>query len=507
MSIGSSRRLLHMPWLAFSILLLFGSCAAGNANPAGDAKKTDNEPRGAENLAYRWGTVALEATANDTEHNKPRPPVNSRMLALPMIAQFDAWSRYNDAAVPVHLEGVERRPAAERTQENRAKAISYAMCRALTEFFPADSMLYRNFMQELGYDPDDRTLDPSTPQGIGNLAVLATLEKCRHDGSNQYGDHPGAQGTPYGDYTHYQPRNTVEKLDDIDRWQPKHFTLPNGGRWAPGCLAPHWGHVKPFALESPAQFRPGPPPYMGDPVLEREVREVVALQAALTNEEKALVEFMRDGPRSVQQAGHWLIFARDVSRRDRHTLDDDVKMYFVVTTTAMDCFIACWDAKMHYDNSRPYQQVHHIMGDEDIIGWGGPHKGMVAMKGRDWRPYSPDDFLCPPFPAYPSGHSTVSGGCAEALKLFTGSDEYGEQVRLLPGWLTEPGITQDSITLHFPTFSSTAEQAGWSRVLGGYHIQTDNVVGLELGRQVARVAHAKCMAHINGSVAQVARGQ
>jgi hypothetical protein len=90
------------------------------------------------------------------------------------------------------------------------------------------------------------------------------------------------------------------------------------------------------------------------------------------------------------------------------------------------------------------------------------------------------------------------------LELFTGSDDYGESVRLLPGWLTEPGITQDSITLQFPTFTSTAEQAGWSRVLGGYHIQTDNVVGLELGRQIAEVVHARCMDHINGKPTQVA---
>ena len=52
------------------------------------------------------------------------------------------------------------------------------------------------------------------------------------------------------------------------------------------------------------------------------------MQANLTDEQKALVEFMRDGPESVQQAGHWLKFAQDVSRRDQHTLDEDVKMYF-----------------------------------------------------------------------------------------------------------------------------------------------------------------------------------
>ena len=46
----------------------------------------------------------------------------------------------------------------------------------------------------------------------------------------------------------------------------------------------------------------------------------------------------------------------------------------------------------------------------------------------------------------------------------------------------------DTVTLEFPTFTQTAEMAGKSRVMGGYHIEADNVAGLELGRDVARNA-------------------
>ena len=482
-----------------SILALLVLLAACSQQPASSTMKGSDatEPRGPLNLAYRWGSVALRVMADETDRNRPRPPVGARQLALPMIAQFDAWSRYDSVAVPVHLNAP-RAPGPERTLANKEKAISYAIARALQVVFPHDSALIADSLRAFGYDPADFSGDPATPSGIGNLAAKAVIAARRDDGSNMFGQDERAP-VPYGDYTHYQPKNDPDQVVDIDRWQPKYFTKEDGSRWAPGALAPHWGHVKPFALDSASQFRSVPPPKMGDARLEKEIREVVELQAHLTNEQKALVEFMRDGPRSVQQAGHWLIFARDVSVRDKHTLDQDVKLYFLITTTAMDCFIACWDTKYYYDNSRPYQQVHHLLANEDIIGWGGPHKGMVKMKGKDWRPYSPDSFLCPPFPAYPSGHSTVSGGCAEALKLFTGSDAYGMEVRLLPGWLTEPGITTDSITLKFPTFSSTAEQAGLSRVLGGYHIQADNEEGLAMGRKVAGVVFDKCMGHIQGT--------
>jgi hypothetical protein len=66
----------------------------------------------------------------------------------------------------------------------------------------------------------------------------------------------------------------------------------------------------------------------------------------------------------------------------------------------MDGFIACWDTKMHYDYARPYCLIHYYFDDKEIQGWAGPDKGPSKMKGKEWRPYSPDSFLCPPFPAY-----------------------------------------------------------------------------------------------------------
>ena len=42
----------------------------------------------------------------------------------------------------------------------------------------------------------------------------------------------------------------------------------------------------------------------------------------------------------------------------------------------------------------------------------------------------------------------------------------------------------------------TAEMAGISRVLGGYHIQSDNIAGLELGRNVAHEAWKFYLRHI-----------
>jgi len=487
--------MMKLPAYIFLILSLFQCCT----NSGRDAREVDTaEPSGKDNMAYKWGKISLECTANDTENFKPRPTVTSRILALIWVSVFDAWSRYDTKATPLFLTSVDRRPSTDHTLRNKEIAISYAAYRAMLRYYFSDSLLLRKKMIEFGLDPDDTSEDPTTAVGIGNLAARMVIEKHLHDGANQMGDMPNSQGIAYGDYTGYLPLNSADEMKNVSRWQPKYFSDGKGGKFAPGCLTPHWGKVIPIALDSASQFRSPPPPKIGSKELIEEVEEVVALQSNLTNEQKALVEFMRDGPKSVQQAGHWFIFAQNVSVRDRHTLDDDVKLYFLVEVAAMDAFIAAWDTKMYYDFARPYALVHEYFGDKPIKAWGGPAVGMIQVKGTDWRPYSPDTFLCPPFPSYVSGHSCVSGACSEALRLFTGSDEFGEEVRLVPGLLTEPENLGDTVVLKFSTFTETANMAGLSRVLGGYHIQSDNVEGLTLGRNVAKTVWEKYQKHTGG---------
>lgn len=476
-------------------ILLCQVLLLGSLGLAGQNNNT-TQKTGADNVAYLWGKMALDATANDTERFNPRPTITSRYLGLIFISVFDAWSRCDDNGIPVYLEGIARLPANQRTIANKEKAISYAAYRTLSEYYFADAKMYRDLMVELGYDPDNYSLDANTAEGIGNLAALSVINKRKFDGSNQYGTQAGSKGMAYHDYSNYVPVNDVEHLNDLEKWQPKYFEDQYGKKFEPKCLTPYWQQVTPITLTTADQFRPGPPPSLGSDQLLKEVKEVVDLHSKLSDEEKALVEFMRDGPKSVQQAGHWLLFAQKVSVRDNHTLDQDVKMYFLNQITAMDAFIASWDSKMHYDYARPYALVHEYYKGKEIFGWIDPVKGWGKMDGSEWRPYSPAAFLCPPFPSYVSGHSCVSGACAEALKLYKGSDEFGSSIELQAGYLTEPNHLGKKVTLHFPTFTEAAEMAGQSRVLGGYHIQADNVAGLELGRDVARNAFKFYQKHL-----------
>ncbi len=474
---------MHARKLVALLLALVSACAAPRPERL---LHQDPAPDPHASAASRWLDLMQEAAGRDVDRFGARPTILSRQMAVWATAMFDAWAAYDDVAVGSRLGASLRRPPAERTLANKELAIAQASYRALCGVYPDDAAWLAEQACALGAEPTNESIDPSTPFGVGNLAAHAVLAFRRNDGSNQHGDEPGCNGKPYSDYTGYTPVNTAETIVDPDRWQPITFTRPDGTRFTPGFLTPHWFKVKPFVLESSAQFRPEPPPTTktNDTLLRAQVDLVLALQRDLEPETKAVVEFMRDGPRSTGQSGHWLRFAQDVSRRDRHGLDEDVKLYFAVANTAFDAFISCWETKRTYDTSRPWTLVRHYYKGQRVTSWAGPQGGFVEVPAEEWHPYSPYVFITPPFPGYTSGHATVSGACAKILELYTGSDFYGAVERRSCCALTETDAG-GTVELELPTFSATAEMAARSRAMGGYHIPIDNDVGLRVGRELA----------------------
>src|SRR6476659_2407362 len=107
-------------------------------------------PTGRSNVAYKWGEVAMLCTSFDTDRFKPRPTVTSRFLGLIWTAAFDAWSRYDGAALPIYLDGVARRPVNEQSLSNKEIAISYALYRTMVHYYFTDSVMLRNKMLEFG---------------------------------------------------------------------------------------------------------------------------------------------------------------------------------------------------------------------------------------------------------------------------------------------------------------------------------------------------------------------
>jgi hypothetical protein len=466
--------------------------------------------------AYMWLEVLLEASGRDVDKFKPRPTILSRTMAIVLTSMYDAWAAYDEKAVGTRLGGKLRRPKSEHTKANKEKAIAYAAYHSLLFVYKEDAQWIREQMKKKGFDPDNDSKDVKTPEGIGNAAAEAVIAYRSHDGANQLGDEAGGDGTAYSDYTFYRAVNKPDVFTDPTCWLPIEFADGNGGKVTPGFLTAQWYRVKPFALKTGHQFRaPAPPKYPSEQ-LKKEVDEAIRVNAELTLEQKATVEFMRDGPRSTGQSGHWLQFAQDVSRRDNYDLDQDVKLFFAVSNVVMDAFISCWDTKRFYDTSRPYWWARIYYKGKKVRGWGGPGKGAMEMLGENWVPYSPDTFITPPFPGYTSGHATASGAASKMLELFTGSDHYNAVENRKAGELTEaefttalmqsmdgkPGVDipeSNEVSLKLPTFSATAEMAAMSRLWGGYHIRTDNEEGLKAGRAIALYSWPIYQAYFNGT--------
>ncbi len=478
-----------------------------------------DKSRGNQSAAYDWLNVILEASAREVDRVGARPTILSRQMAICTTAMYDAWALYDHQAVGTQLSSQLRRPPNERTLKNKETAIGYAAYRAMLDQFPADADWITDRARDRGIDPHITSIDPATPSGIGNLAAMKVIQFRHHDGANQLGDRAGSNGKPYSDYTHYRPVNPPSPgpIRAPDRWQEIPFDDGKGGKKIVPFLTPQWHLVKPFALTRSDQFRPGPPPKVGTAQMKKEVDECIRVNANLTVQQKAIVEFMRDGPRSTGQSGHWLRFAQAVSRRDSNDLDTDVKLFFAIGNTAFDAFIACWDSKRHYDSPRPWSLVRYYYPGKMLKAWAGPGKGVKEIPAEEWHPYSPTTFVTPPFPGYTSGHSTVSAACARMLEHFTGSDRFQNVEKRVAGSLTEPGFQCSvmqmvngkpdqrlhdhescAVTLSMPTFSATAEMAAVSRLWGGYHIRTDNEAGLVQGRKVADFIWPKVEEYFDG---------
>jgi hypothetical protein len=268
----------------------------------------------------------------------------ARALAIVHTCMYDAWAAYDERAVGTQLRGALRRPAAERTLANKEEAVSYAAYRALADVLPADrASVYDPLMRRLGYDAGDDSTDIETPAGIGNVACAAVLEFRHHDKANQLGDlAPGA----YSDWTGYAPANKPAPVPpraaaaDPSRWQPLVYVNSTGDLVSQRFMAPQWCFVTPFALakgdELRGALRPFAPADYGTAEYARQARELVDLSAKLTDAQKAVAEYWLDGPNSEQPPGHWMLFAQWVSGRDRHTLDDDVKMFFALSNALLD---------------------------------------------------------------------------------------------------------------------------------------------------------------------------
>jgi hypothetical protein len=456
-------------------------------------------------VVVRWNNAALQAI-RDT---KPGPPMVARALAVVHTCIYDAWTAYHPVALPTRPNGVKVR--SQRSHANKTQAVSFAAYRALVDLFPSETPLFNGVMASLGYDPADTSTDTATPTGIGNVCARAVIDFRRTDHANQANGYVDTTGYPgaFGDYPAAPlPVNTPDTINDPNHWQALRVSDGQGGFVIQKYSGPHWGLVTPFALTSGSQFRPtlGPettpsgPGTSPAPGYVAQAQQMLAYSANLTDTQKVIAEYWKDGPHSELPPGHWCLIAQFVSTRDQHGLDDDVLLFFIVSNAVSDAGIAAWDAKRFYNSVRPITAIHYLYRGQLVSAWGGPCLGTRAILGETWQPYQPVTIVTPPFPEYVSGHSTFSAAAAEVLKRFTGSDVYGGSTTFAAGSSSvEPCTPASDVTLSWATFSEAADQAGLSRRYGGIHFPEGDLAGRAMGRLVGVQVWDKAQAYIKGA--------
>lgn len=410
-----------------------------------------------------WDRAAIEVALQVA----PDPTNSTHLLAAVHSCMYEAWAAYDPVAMGLvtgnSLDGLGGAP----TDANKAESISHAAYTTFDTLFPFYAGTARALMRAKGYSPEDDT----APARLGRQAAMAVIEaRFADDGTNWQNDYADTSGYELPDPS---LPDTWEPIVVSDRLQEP--------------TTPHWGGVRPFALERGDQFRPPPPPAPGSPEWDRQIAEVIAFGAGLNHVNKAIVEYWL--PEEGTPATLHSEQCQWISRERGHGIDEDMRMFFLAHNAMYDAGIVAWEAKYHYNYVRPIKAVR-ALGDTMIRGWGGPGEGIVEMKASDWQTYHPVKKPSPPFPEYVSGHSTFGGAWAEAMTRLTGSAEFG-LTAVVDHLSIEGVLLPEPVMLPYPTFWSAAYDSGISRLHGGVHFMQGNVQGLAAGELVGALAHKK----------------
>ncbi|MDH4413868.1 MAG: vanadium-dependent haloperoxidase [Rhizobium sp.] len=252
---------------------------------------------------------------------------------------------------------------------------------------------------------------------------------------------------------------------------PLEFALNKGpSNWVPTSLInqqqkpllPKWGENRPFAMQTGNGCPLPPPPAYSEEKgsdFYAEALEVYEAVKNLTPEQRAIARFWSDDPMlSPTPPGHWIVIALKVLDERKASAAEHSDLLARLGITLADAFIGCWHSKFEYDLLRPVTYIKRVIDPK-------------------WEPI----LITPPFPEYPSGHSTQSGAAATVLTAF-----FGENFAFTDNTHEKDNLPNRS----FKSFWDAANEAGISRLYGGIHFRAAIDRGLDQGRCIGEHAVA-----------------
>ena len=416
-----------------------GWCAGARAAEAGDA--------GA--ILRQWYRLVLRLVRHTPTYS---PPVASRSFAYLGVAAYEAVASGSSALVSLagQLNGLNATPRrAEGQSYSDAVILHCAMAKAVKAFFGNTG-------------PTGQRVMAATEKKL-KQAALAGLPADVAARSLAYGERLMAHIIGWSE------ADGGAVLSNMGF--PLDYALTKGkANWVPTSairqqqfpLLPQWGNNRTFAMPDGASCKlPPPPAYSEDKASDfyREAMEVYGAVRNLTPEQEAIARFWSDDPMlSPTPPGHWIFIALDILDEQKAGAARTADVLMRLGVAMADAFIGCWNAKFQYDLLRPVTYIRRVIDPK-------------------WEPL----LITPPFPEYPSGHSTQSGAAAAVLTSLMGENFA----------FTDRTHARDGLApRRFASFAAAAEEAGISRLYGGIHFRAAIERGLEQGRCIATHAIA-----------------
>jgi hypothetical protein len=396
-------------------------------------------------VLQKWYGLVLQLVRHTPTYS---PPVASRAFAYLGVTAYEAAS--HEVSLAGQLNGLISVP-----QREPGKAYDEAVVVNAALQFAA-----QNFFANTG---------PS-----GHHAMDATAKKLSAEISAGVAPDVLARSTEYGQaiaqailaWSKTDGGAEVENLGFPMTYQltkgPAHWVPTNKISVQQTPLLPSWGANRPFAMPAGATCNlPPPPDYSEDKTSEfyKQALEVYEISKSLTPQQKEIARFWSDDPMlSPTPPGHWISIALQLYELQKTPMADRVGLLAKLGIAEADAFIGCWHTKYEYDLLRPVTFIKRAIDPK-------------------WEPL----LITPPFPEYPSGHSTQSGAAASVLTQY-----FGEKFAFDDGTHLKDGLP----ARHFSSFDEAADEAAMSRIYGGIHFRSAAERGLEQGHCIGKYATA-----------------
>ena len=253
------------------------------------------------------------------------------------------------------------------------------------------------------------------------------------------------------------------------------YSLPAiPGLWQPATPTQtaqfvHFSEMAPFALLTPTQYLPAPPPTLTSERYTADWEEVRSLGSATsstrTAEQTQTARLFASVGNSTIHFSMWNLVARDVARQAGWSLVDTARLFALMNASMHDGLQTSHTSKFVYALWRPITAIRRA--DEDL--------NAATTADAGWTPL----LATPPYPSHSSNMACVGASSARALARAFGRDDVPFSVT----WIGTGGNA--NVTRQYASFSELAAQQARSRVYGGIHFDFELEASVESCLKVA----------------------